>query len=562
MKQMKISRNMVTAAAATVIVAVCLLFAYFTTDSGSSDGYRTEEVPGDYMDFTIWDHDSGEGRTGKIALVSHGEDGCIYMVRTFGTTHHLTAFQYGMISGFLFDIPDDAVIERSETVIISMGTYECDVYRDADGNRYWVESGGMVIIYEGDGFNVIVNNTSMTGDVITDTVSSRTDIQVGDYFSFKVNSGEECWITLYDIDGITDDGDYVVSMSLIDEDGVRTIDRTILREDLLTIIGFTDDLSGMELVGEAMFTSSYGYIPCYIYDDGDMRYMVGKEDGVIYYMWGGDMIIEIIGTSLVSDGAPDHYDGAQEEVTEFTRVMYSYSTRMWYLYVDSISTILAYVTSCDGETMEYSGVEYPAMGEVTYSGPVDGVWTKQVPDAWDINSIKIVSTSMGDRLCMEYCDVENDVVYYVGVYDSVIYRAESLDGDEFTEVDLSLLTTTEFTRGSFDPMYSDALIYTVDDGTIVYMRPYGDGVYQTECMDDSGTSWVNLMYVDTGTKLGTETVETIYGDLECSVYDEGDGDMIWIYEPLHLPVKVVIDHGDSTETWTLMFSNIGVVLER
>ena len=179
---MKITRNQSVAAVATVIVAVCLLFSYLASDYGSDDGFRYEEAPGDYIALTIWNED-GDCSTHRVALISDEGDQSLYMIRTFGDIHRMLELDHGFITYVLYTVPDDAVPEGRETVFTSMGEFECDVLRDSNGDRYWVESHGMVLIHESTFWVWSVDSTSMAGIGTSESVSSRTDIRVDDFFA-------------------------------------------------------------------------------------------------------------------------------------------------------------------------------------------------------------------------------------------------------------------------------------------------------------------------------------------------------------------------------------------
>lgn len=560
MVKMKVTRNQTIALVATVIVAVCLLFAYLTAEDGSDDGFRYEESPGDYIIVTTWDGD-GNCSTHRMALISDHGDESLYMVRTFGDIHRMIEMDHGSLEYMLYHVPEDAVPEGKETVKTPMGKFDCDILLDSEGNRYWVESHGMVLLKEEYGYTTRVDAASMAGSGISDITSSRTDIRVNDYFVYKVDNGEDCWIIVYDVDGIDDDGNYLLSVSRIDKDSVRNVEFTTGYEELLSIMGFGDDYSDAEYVYDAMFATSYGTIPCMVYDDGEFLYYVGSEDGLLYYSGNGTMSFEVIGTSLVSDVPLDHYDGDIDDVAPGTRFMYSTESIVNEVdrsYIDSITSLLFTVTEIDGDRTSCTVHTYPDDNTFSYVGGAESLWKGNMPNPMNINSVKVVSTPLGNRLCLEYSDIHY-TMHFIGLYDSVEYGSEYFLGDVHNTRYLSMMTATELTRDSVEPMGGDVWIFDAGSGKTVQL-----GLYVPGCWIYTDSSWdVGLIPMGPRSDETIETIDTVYGELECSRYTVDGADVtIWMYDPLQMPVRISFGDGDSVETWELEFSNLGIVLER
>lgn len=560
MVKMKVTRNQTIALVATVIVAVCLLFAYLTADDDSDDGFRYEEFPGDYIIVTTWDGD-GNCSTHRMALISDHGDESLYMVRTFGDIHRMVGLDHGSLEYMLYHVPEDAVPEGKETLKTPMGKFDCDILGDSEGNRYWVESHGMVLLKEEYGYTTRVDAASMAGSGISDITSSRTDIRVNDYFAYKVDNGEDCWIIVYDVDGIDDDGNYLLSVSRIDKDSVRNVEFTAGYEELLSIMGFGDDYSDAEYVYDAMFATSYGTIPCMVYDDGEFLYYVGSEDGLLYYSGNGTMSFEVIGTSLVSDAPLDHYDGDIDDIAPGTRFMYSTESTFCYpddSYIDSITSLLFTVTDVDGDRTSCTVNTYPDDNSFSYVGGAESLWKGYMPNPMNINSVKVVSTPMGNRLCLEYSDIHY-TMHFIGLYDSVEYCSEYFWGNIHNKMYLSMMTATELTRDPVGPMAGDVWIFDAGSGKTVQL-----GLYVPGCWIYTDSSWdVGLIPMGPRSDETIETIDTVYGELECSRYTVDGADVtIWMYDPLQMPVRISFGDGDSAETWELEFSNLGIVLER
>ena len=556
MAKMTVTRNQSIALVATVVIVLCLLFTYLTADDGSDDGFRYEEVPGDYLVVTTWDPD-GDCSTHRMALISdHGEKS-MYMVRTFGDIHRMIELDHGSIANILYHIPEDAVVEGNETVITPMGVSECDVYRDSEGNRYLVESHGMILLKEQYGYTTKVDITSLVGSEISDITRSRADVRVDDYLAFKLDEEGEGMVVVYDVDSIDGDGNCTISISIIKKEGVTTVERTVGYDKLLEIMGFGYDYSDMEYVCDAMFTTSFGTIPCIVYDDGDILYYVGAEDGLLYRFSDGTVSYEVIGTSLVSDAPMSHYDGPLDDIAPGSRFMYSF-TRMTYkvdgILIDSVTSQLFTVTDVDGNRISCTVSTYPDDNIFTYVGGEENLWKGSIPNPMSINSVKVIPTPMGNRLCLEYSDIHY-TLHLIGLYDSVEYGSEFFLGDIHTTRCLSVMTATELTRDSVGPMDGDVLIF--DDGT--------GKVQLGMCVPDYWTytdsSWdVGFIPMDPCSDVVTETIDTVYGELECSRYTVDDGDVtVWMYGPLQIPMRFAFDDG---RTWDLEFSNLGIVLER
>ena len=118
------------------------------------------------------------------------------------------------------------------------------------------------------------------------------------------------------------------------------------------------------------------------------------------------------------------------------------------------------------------------------------------------------------------------------------------------------MTATELTRDSFEPLDGDVMIF--DDGM-------GKKVQMGMCVPDywvyTDSSWdVGFIPMNPCSEGVTETIDTVYGELECSRYTVDDGEVtVWMYDPLQIPMRFAFDDG---AIWNLEFSNLGIVLER
>lgn len=557
MEKMTITHNQSIALVATVVVTLCLLFTYLTAEDDSDDGFRYEEVPGDYLVLTTWDPD-GDCSTHRMALISdHGEKS-MYMVRTFGDIHRMIELDHGSIANILYHIPEDAVVEGKETVMTPMGLSECDVYRDSEGNRYLVESHGMILLKEQYGYTTKVEITSLVGSEISDITRSRADVRVDDYLAFKLDLEGERMVVVYDVDSIDGDGNCTISISMIEKEGVTTVERTVGYDKLLEMMGFSDDYFDMEYVCDAMFTTSFGTIPCIVYDDGDILYYVGAEDGLLYRFSDGTVSYEVIGTSLVSDAPMSHYDGPLDDIDPGTRFMYSFM-RMTYkvdgIFIDGVNSQLFTVTDVDGNRISCTVSTYPDDNIFTYVGGEENLWKGSIPNPMNINSVKVIPTPMGNRLCLEYSDIHY-TLHLIGLYDSVEYGSEFFLGDILTNRCLSVMTATELTRDSFEPLDGDVMIFDDGMGKKVQMGMCVPGYWAY-----TDSSWdVGIISMNPCSDVVTETIDTVYGELECSRYTVDEGDItVWMYGPLQIPMRFAFDDG---RTWDLEFSNLGIVLER
>ncbi|MDY5679817.1 MAG: hypothetical protein SPF21_07720, partial [Candidatus Methanomethylophilaceae archaeon] len=180
------------------------------------------------------------------------------------------------------------------------------------------------------------------------------------------------------------------------------------------------------------------------------------------------------------------------------------------------------------------------------------------PNPMNINSVKVVSTPLGNRLCLEYSDIHY-TMYFIGLYDSVEYGSECFLGDVHNTRYLSMMTATELTRNSVEPILGDVWIF--DAGSVKTVQL---GLYVPGCWIYTDSSWdVGLIPTGPRSDETIETIDTVYGELECSKYTVYDGSVtIWMYDLLQIPVRISFGDGDSAETWELEFSNLGIVLER
>lgn len=306
--------NVKLMAAAAVVVALCLVFAFVTLDDGEDDGtdtWRTEVSPGDYYSMylaaTYGPIAVDADLTARVLAVS--DDMYLVEVTMDGETAYPEWMPYDDYIGAVLPVGEPI---RFETIDTAFGERDCDVYaQDIDGKEY-------IVWYCGDTAYRIqydIAGVTVVGDLTENSMFSpeppaletRTlkDVEVGDSM--------EVVTTTYDALLGTIEGETVTSQTVTAVgDGTVTVDESVdgaaavsAEYPLDVFLTGLDDMSGSVVIGEGVFTLGgvdiacdcivtelYGYEITSLIADGHVLMSMSEAQGLV-------VIVTVSSTSLL-----------------------------------------------------------------------------------------------------------------------------------------------------------------------------------------------------------------------------------------------------------------------
>ena len=527
----KMTRNMGVAVIATIAVAACLLFAYLTVqDPGDGPQPRTVEEVGDYVEYGLWYGDD-EYSYIRITLICIEDGFGEYMVERNEVYTGTVNEELGFIAKMtVMDASWNEPIRQEHLCTIG-GDISCDVYEE-DAGTYLV-SDGLILKGVTDDGTYIVFSTSMADGSAPETVSSRSGIMPYDYIAMQ-----------YEKDGTT-----YTMIDVIDSVDVDTVDITVItyirNADVTDKIESKEEYGLEEYIGfyfipdedKADWTPegrtvclplAFGNVMCETYTYNGVRMWAGVDDGFVYRMDYGDMTMTLIGTSLTYGQAFEFDRSPANDITDG--------------FSDTRSTILIETDSngvhgfeCNTTIHQVDGME-DGMADVTVT---DLPWmdeTALTMDAEDLSSktdftelgriygVSVSNTVFGTKLTIVAYDDDGDAWFseMVDVFSDIRYCY--FDGER-ADVTMWYLTDSDEVhsdRTCHELLPGDAFMYRCEDsnGDVfeeLYCVYYDNGMHYVATDSDG---FILIGSLDSDSRyMGTETVTTAFGELECKVYE-------------------------------------------
>ena len=539
-KRGKITRNMGVAAIATVAVVACLLFSYLTigeTDDGGQP--RTVEELGDFVEYGAW-RDTDEYLEFRITLVSMDDGEARYMLERNGEFIFTVTAEPELISNLAVKDTSGMDPVRQEYFSTIGGDILCDVYVDDTGT--YLVSDGLIVKGETVSGTYIVYSTSMGQEKAPGTVSARSDLMPNDYIAVKYVTSESTTVMVDVIDSV--DGD-TVDISVIEyvRNGNVT-ERTEHNEEYgvgeyLENFFLSDDTQGGWTTDGSivLLPTAMGNVLCNPYTLDGYRMWVGVEDNLAYRIdYGNGFTTTVIGTSLIGD-APSGFDRSPAntigEGFSDTRSIIKVKTDGDGVFLFTSDTAIRHVESIDDGAAEVSIVSLPWGDRTTTTLDVEELSGRvDISELGEISGVAVLNTAFGTKLCLITSDKMDNVwsESEVDVFSDVEYMSVI-----FSDGSMAYLYLTDSDEVCNDrtyegPMPGDAFMYRCEDsnGEVfdeLYCVYYCDGLYYV-AMDSDGFNLKGGMDDDMR-YIGTETVTTAFGEMECRVYEvHRDYDMV------------------------------------
>ncbi len=565
----KISGNMKLAAVATIVIAVCLLFSYLTLDSGSDDGgVRTQEMLGDYVEVGIWTSE-GHQNDYRLVLVNQGEQDSEYVLWVDGLYEGIYTAPNGLIvTCVLFDVEGLTFVEK-ETIQMIPEEVECDVYTDGD-KTYWVDPNGLLLkeTYS-DGFGTMLLSTSLVDDEPPAIYESDTSkVRAGDFYGFKMTVKDVTRVFVTVVEEVDGDSATVMHINYTGSEPERGTENMKVDDILGAYRQMFEIPEGATVKDTRIIEVGPFYALCDVLVSGDDTYYVGHDDSVLYMYKGVDVMYSIIGTSFIYPVIPGYDSSGLSSPSVGDVTIYNTTTIMndiddFRITIDAEPMIFV-IDSVDGDSVTgtHTGLIKGRVTELSSgkSGFVDITY----PQPGSIQSLSLIGTAMGTKLVVTTTEnTDNDsLITSVGVFDDVVYTISYSDEDRILTTYLSFASAVGGNRDLDTFEVGDVVVYsgTLDDKDvttvfqIIFQRQYA-AVYET-----SNHYW-DIYRVDPPMSyVGEETLASIYGEVNCKVYDiKGDGYYfrVWMADGHLYPVKYEYhSNGGMDEVATLKMSSV------
>lgn len=281
--------NIKILAAATVVIALCLVFSYICFGE-DEQGDREIMEPGDYIDYACIEIDP-DGNTNAYSFRQqmYGSDGENYLLGSIATDGSVEYYQTPVSS---FHVNMDDMDVASESTVIdhpTLGETECVVYEytDPDGTVNLLYATGdpetgvawQSIYTDGSTFWSFITGTSLSGPVPEFGHSTaHTDFEAGDFmaFNFELQDGTQRTV--------------VMTVESV-EDGRVTYTNSFTGMTLAcsaeAFLGGGEPALGEPSGTYLVKNPVYGDRLCNMHVVSDERYtqilLVGVDDGICYY---------------------------------------------------------------------------------------------------------------------------------------------------------------------------------------------------------------------------------------------------------------------------------------
>ena len=572
------SGNKGIALATTVIIAVCLLFSYIYLQDGE-DGITVREdvVIGDSITWVQTNEDTGTVVL-KKTLESILDDG--YGVFSVYADGMISKTYVGSPDSLRGDITADPGMTESigkDIVTLDGVQYECDIYLNDDGDKCYVSENGMILRqdFAGSGDSVYLKSSTLFKDSPDLLSAVRSDIRVGDFIgveSLNLFNSQSIYV-LYIVESVSA-GSYDVRVIVYDDtyDGGRYEYMAVIDTDefIEMVYGVKDVPEGAVPHSQSICYTDMGDVLCDGYYVDGVNYLVGHDDGVIYYASDDHHAIHTIGLSLIYDDVEYDTSGLKPvetgDVVVYTRTLLD-RVGTGYDPVSSYAYHRMAVAVEDGE-VSFLRTEIPTMKSGVYSKDESGFARAYGEKFYShIIGFDIVDTVMGKKLCFITRDTDSDTTTYMrcGVFDDVDYLRAYITSKD---IELVYVSYSDLVESSFDgiksgyfawydfsegDLFYDRLeLYFCIDGRIESVVSYDDGLIFMAPLKSKENYGAELV--------GSDTISTVFGDLDCDVYEfeyMGRSMRVWFNDgfPIQVQLYMLKDGVVTAEVHLLADSN-------
>lgn len=570
-----ISDNMKLAIVATMVVAICLLASYVMSDD-DRDGpeQRTVAELGDYVEFGLWKNGNGYDHV-TIKLISIGDEDSTYLLTVEGKEiEHLTVDKEFLENMTYFD-GAEGYTKTGEVYITTVnGDILCDLYEDDDSKLY-VHDGLMVKMVL-PSTTIVMYHSSLTEPEAPAKTVARTQPTVGDYFATKTVSDGRWIVEIRTVDSIEDNGyGYILQEYMHGPHGSAKISGggIIAVERLLYLF---DDAEGWTTDGRIeCLPTAMGDVLCRVYSNGEGdRKWVGTVDNIVYRYESadGEEVRTVIGYSLGSDEPVQFSKGGYKDVEVGDYIClnnYTFRVTESGYFLNNLSIYGMLVTDVTETEVVTDVLHFIEEESTEVRMPLDEYGSRiDTSTIEDISEVSVVKTVMGDRLCITgewnlpagTSVTGSHISVVVDVETDVVFITSLTSNGSRTVVSLSKTSEIGNTREDVDVRFGDMALY-------VASTPDGDGFMEayTIHMVEGGPIF---MYASDDTfkngrfdwegyeAVGEETLFSIFGNVECTVYESESDDgitlRIWMSDCSAFPVKYMFSGPEGTYTSLLL----------
>ena len=544
--------------AATVVIAICLLFSYVYIQDGD-DGITVREdvVPGDSITWVQTDDDNSETVVFETVLEAVLDDGNgVFVTYADGSFYDTYVEPLDSLRGEMMADPSMTESIGKGTVSLDGVDYECDIYLNDDGDECYISEHGIVLRqdFAGSNFSAYFKSSTLLQDS-PDLISAvRSEFREGDFIGveFSDNSSGYTTCVLYIIESVSA-GSYDVRV--IAYDGDRDEFMAVIDADEFTemVYGVKDLPEGAVMSVQEIYRSELGDVLCDRYEVDGVTYMVGHDDGVIYRVSDDHHSVDLIGLSLIYDDVEYDTSGLKEvetgDVVVYTRTLLD-RVGTGYNPVSSYAYHRMALSVDYGGVVEFLRTEIPTMKSGVYHKDEAGFSRAYGEKFYGcVTGFDIVDTVMGKKLCFIARDSDSDTSVYMrcGVFDDVDYlRAYYSDKD----IELVYVSYSDLVESSFDDIKSGYFAWCkYSEGDVIYDRfeLYFciDGRMESVNSYDDGLIFMSPLKSGWGygaELVGSDTISTVFGDLECDVYEYEYKDRVirlWFNDGF--PIQVQMD---------------------
>ena len=567
-----LTRNRTVAIIATIAVAACLLFAYLTLDTEETE--RRAEAVGDHVHMGVWNDDIYYDIDYILASVD-GEES-VYIKNVYGGESSTITTVNGFLEDLCYFDPEDLEPVGKEFVVTIAGDHICDVYETEFGTFY-VDDGIIIKSVTPVGTSVLYT-TSLTDPEPPVEDGMRMTLEEYDYIALRNTGDYGSIVTVIVIDSVEGDSADVTFVTYkVDTEGETTISRD---SDDMSIEGFWNFMlfDQEHYLGEGWTTDGtvisldtpMGNVLCNIYTkDGDSMW-VGVKDGATYRVayTDGDSF-DIIGTSLLNGHASKFDNSPAQEIgvgSVWTTSVVDYKLGMNGMDYFSAEATTAEIVSIDGDNANVILTTMPGMDTTEIVESVSDFSMR-----WDANwidgigKVEVVSTPMGDRLCIT-CESDifgSTLEQVVDCFNNIGYSFTMGRNGEYKQYHLAACDEVTGERGNrmhagdvmlYDTVRIDgsehtALMVTFDIVRTMYMEVDDDGIKY----------WGLIENLEGGSKKPDryETIDTVYGEIECMVYEvdypNGQSVISWMNKDCTYPLRTEFVTEAGTERMDIRY---------
>ena len=455
--------------------------------------------------------------------------------------------------------------------------YECDIYLNDDGDKCYVSENGMILRqdFAGSGDSVYLKSSTLFKDSPDLLSAVRSDIRVGDFIgveSLNLFNSQSIYV-LYIVESVSA-GSYDVRVIVYDDtyDGGRYEYMAVIDTDefIEMVYGVKDVPEGVVPHSQSICYTDMGDVLCDGYYVDGVNYLVGHDDGVIYYASDYYHAIHTIGLSLIYDDVEYDTSGLKPvetgDVVVYTRTLLD-RVGTGYDPVSSYAYHRMAVAVEDGE-VSFLRTEIPTMKSGVYSKDESGFARAYGEKFYShIIGFDIVDTVMGKKLCFIARDTDSDTTTYIrcGVFDDVDYLRAYITSKD---IELVYVSYSDLVESSFDDIKSGYFAwYDFSEGDLFYDRLELyfciDGMMESVVSYDDGLIFMAPLKSrgDYGAELvGSDTISTVFGDLDCDVYEfeyMGRSMRLWFNDgfPIQVQLYMLKDGVVTAEVHLLADSN-------